>query len=266
MHFPISERVIYTPNPLAEVICQVRFPRILKIDLTLPSAFQERVKSRYPVLTESGPIAAPGPLSPEVASALGFDPALLGMQRAFDLASEDGRWRLSLTSQFVALTTVHYERWEIFKEHLLFSLDAFIAEYTPPYFSRVGLRYRDLIRRSALKLGDAKWHTLLRPHILGELSNPEVEDSADEAARQLVLRLDSPDAARVRLYHGFVKYSDQAETCYLIDADFFTESRMESRHVGDTEPTLDQFNREAGRLFRWCISDRLHTALGPIAV
>jgi uncharacterized protein (TIGR04255 family) len=77
------------------------------------------------------------------------------------------------------------------------------------------------------------------------------------------LRLDEPSAAKVRLHHGFAKYKDKSETCYLIDADFFTESRTESRNVSDAEPVLDSFNREAGRLFRWCISDRLKAAMDP---
>ena len=47
MAFPEVERVIYERNPLDEVICQLRFPAILKIDEP-PIAFQEQIRTRYP--------------------------------------------------------------------------------------------------------------------------------------------------------------------------------------------------------------------------
>jgi hypothetical protein len=46
----------------------------------------------------------------------------------------------------------------------------------------------------------------------------------------------------------------------MIDADFFTEERLERENA---RARLNEFNREAGRLFRWSISDRLHDAMGP---
>ena len=37
---PEAEWVIYETNPLHEVICQVRFPRILKLETETPIEFQ----------------------------------------------------------------------------------------------------------------------------------------------------------------------------------------------------------------------------------
>lgn len=45
MLFPPTQRVIYHKNPLVEVVCQLRFPTILKIDAEIPVAFQEAVRS-----------------------------------------------------------------------------------------------------------------------------------------------------------------------------------------------------------------------------
>jgi uncharacterized protein (TIGR04255 family) len=146
-------------------------------------------------------------------------------------------------------------------------VDGLLAEYAPPFFSRIGLRYRDLIRRSALNLSGTKWSKLLRPHVVGELEFDGAEDSAETVAKELLFRLDGPpDAAKVRLFHGFARYMSEPENGYLIDADFFTEARTESKNVRDAEPSLDHFNKEAGRLFRWCISDQLHAAMAPTDV
>ena len=176
-------------------------------------------------------------------------------------------WKVSLTSQFVAVTTTKYTKWEDFKDHLRFVVDGLLAVYAPNFFSRIGLRYRDLIRRSVLDLVGTNWSKLLKPHVVGELAFDGAEDSAETVAKELLLRLDGPpDPAKVRLFHGLARYMNEPENCYLIDADFFTESKTESKNVRDAEPTLDHFNKEAGRLFRWCISDDLHTAMAPTDV
>src|SRR5258708_12324597 len=56
MLFPESERVIYDKNPLQQVICQLRFPPILRINTEVPVAFQERVKQDYPFYQEKSEI------------------------------------------------------------------------------------------------------------------------------------------------------------------------------------------------------------------
>ena len=43
--FSNDERVIYAKRQLVEVICQLRFPEILKIDVSEPADFQERIPS-----------------------------------------------------------------------------------------------------------------------------------------------------------------------------------------------------------------------------
>jgi uncharacterized protein (TIGR04255 family) len=48
MPFPETDRVIYGKKPLDRVICQVRFPAILRIESELPTLFQETIRSQFP--------------------------------------------------------------------------------------------------------------------------------------------------------------------------------------------------------------------------
>ena len=50
MRFPERDRFIYASNPLAEVVCQVRFPRVFEIEANLPVEFQNTIKEYYPLL------------------------------------------------------------------------------------------------------------------------------------------------------------------------------------------------------------------------
>ena len=41
------DRVLYDKNPLESVICQVKFPTILRVDSELPSAFKTGYGKRF---------------------------------------------------------------------------------------------------------------------------------------------------------------------------------------------------------------------------
>ena len=43
-----QSRQIYRRRQLLEVICQLRFPDILKIESTAPAEFQDQIRAEYP--------------------------------------------------------------------------------------------------------------------------------------------------------------------------------------------------------------------------
>lgn len=257
MVFPESPRVIYQRNPLAEVVCQLRFPAILGITAEAPARFQEAIRDRYPVLQvrSANPLVNFGSaVPPDLLNALskslpGSTPAL------YDFSSADSAWRVTLAQDFLALTATRYERWEGFKDHLAIAVSALEETYRPAFYTRIGLRYRDLVTRSALKLGDVAWKELLKPHVLGVLATDRANETQSTFSDTLI---SLAEAGQVRLRHGL---SDQdGEQCYIIDADFSVENRTE---IKNATKALDALNLQSGRLFRWCIGDRLHSAMGP---
>jgi uncharacterized protein (TIGR04255 family) len=258
MPFPDSPRVIYATNPLEEVICQLKFPPILRIDSELPAGFQDRLRQDYPVLLENLGIQQLN-LPPQIAKLIGNDfPGIPG-GRVYQFASTDGIWKVGLSRDFVALSTLRYARWEEFKSRLNALVIALVDQYRPAFLARIGLRYRDVIRRSQFGLSEAPWTDLLATHILGELADANVAPSIQLTTRNTLFAL--PEAeGRVRMIHGLVQFTGSVEKCYSIDSDFFTEQRAE---VGNVFDILNVFNRQAGKLFRWCITKQLHEALGP---
>ncbi|MFM6395678.1 TIGR04255 family protein, partial [Planktothrix sp.] len=53
MKLPDYERVIYQRTPLIEVLGQLRFPTILKINNQEPYEFQEKIRFDYPIFQKS---------------------------------------------------------------------------------------------------------------------------------------------------------------------------------------------------------------------
>ena len=114
--FSSESRCIYRSNPLAEVICQLRFPEILTIETNLPAQFQEEIRDEYPQYSARKEAAAPK---------LSGTPGNLSLQKQepttnYQFVSEDGIWRVNLTSKFISLACTKYVRWEEFAKKCFF--------------------------------------------------------------------------------------------------------------------------------------------------
>jgi len=261
MPFPDSPRVIYQKNPLTEVICQLSFPAILRIDSEVPANFQGKIQKQYPIYQEAQGANLKLNFPQELAQVVGNTLSLKSGRATYQFLSADKKWKVTLTRETLSVSTVEYKRWEDFKHHLEIAFTAFIEEYKPHFFTRIGLRYQDLIQRSKLGLDDISWSELLSPPIAGELSAPEIVDRITHCINQLTIKLDD-EGGMILLNHGLVS-NEKSEDLYLIDSDFLTEQRTEVQNVNER---LDYFNKFSGRLFRWCISDRLHESLEPQSV
>ncbi|PSF37090.1 TIGR04255 family protein [Aphanothece hegewaldii CCALA 016] len=256
MNLPELERVIYERNPLVEVVCQLRFPPILKISHQEPVEFQDKIRLQYPLfeITQS---QVPSEIV-KVVQQFGLP---LQSDIAYSFRSEDQKWHLSITKDFIALTTSKYERYEQFKQRLKEAVEIFEKIYEPSFYTRVGLRYQDLIIRSNLELEDKNWSDLIAKHIASELHDSELSSLIQTLSKNMVLKTED---VQVILNHGLVTVKEphkEDEVAYLFDADFYIEQKI--KRDGNVWNVLDQFNKSARKLFRWSITDTLHKAMQP---
>ncbi len=250
-----SDRVIYARNPLAEVICQLRFPGILKIGAPAGAddlaRFQDRIRSEYPLLNDRSAAIAPG-VSLELLKAVG----LAGVV-SHEFVSADEEHKVVIGRDSIAVATLAYVRWELFREKLMVALDAFRDLYSPAFFSRIGLRYRNQIERESLGLDGQNWASLLAPQVAGPLASSHVPGVVERSAGEVGLRLTESDVATLRFGTVALESGQQA---FMIDNDFFTDRKTE---VSDASEVLDRLHARSGTVFRWCIGDRLHAAMEP---
>lgn len=257
MPFPEARREIYENNVLQEVLCQLRFPTILRIDSEVPARFQDAIRSEYPLFKQQAAPALPVDMVQAMQQLnVNFDIGPPG----YNFLTEDKRWTLGITRDFITLSTKRYERWEEFKGHLGRPLQALVEVYAPAFFSRIGLRYRNLIQRSKLNLSEnTPWSELLEPQILGMLGSKEITEEINTYGQDVLLSL-SDQRGQLHIQHGLAKVRSSREQCYVIDGDFFTTKRTT---INDAIQTLDDFNEDSRRLFHWCITDRLREAMVP---
>ena len=261
MPFPPSDREIYDRNPLQEVICQLRFPTILQVSAERPAQFQGAIRDKYPIYREEHATSA---LPNQIAEILATVPMAKGLQQPeHRFLTADETELISLTQEFIALSEKQYQNWEAFRQALMDAEVAFRSIYKPAFYSRVGLRYRDVIDKDELGLEDYHWSDLFTPHMLGELGAKNLQGLVRDIRTVSLITIPEVRGGVVRIQHGLARHPDGSKQIYLIDADFYTEERSQ---IDDAFQTLDSFNQCAGRFFRWAISDRLRNALGPTGI
>lgn len=260
MPFPESSRVYYANNPLIEVVCQIRFPAILRITAGDVSDFQEKIREDYPLYELEEPSPGFTNMPKEMATLVEQLMPKTSGPRAHKFLTRDRERFISLSQDFLALSETNYDKWGPFREEIKKAIHALSDVYEPAFFQRLGLRYIDAIYPTNLDLKEAKWSELLSPQILAELGDPDLANAIDQIRTQCVIKLSEIGDGQVKLTHGLAKDKVTSQQFYLIDADFSVEN-VEA--LEDAIRTLNEFNRLAGRLFRWAITDTLHEAMGP---
>ncbi len=239
-----KERCVYTTNPLADVICQLRFPEILTIETSLPAAFQEAIRADFPQYTALKEKHPDGKQT-----------------NNYVFMTKDGAYRVNLTSRFISLTCAKYTCWEDFAAMLDKPLAAFIQIYKPAYFERIGLRYLNFISRNALGLQDTPYRELINPCYLGVLALETVSEPA--TARSTV---DADTAlrggCRVKLHAGpgKVKHAgkEDPEVKFILDLDLYMPGNID---VNLSAGSLQTLHSQSYGLFRGAITDTLHDAM-----
>lgn len=269
---PISDspRVIYQKNPLQEVICQLRFPPILKIDSLVPFEFQDRIRNYYPLYSEvkEGIFEIPEEISRQIPAELANAiPMPISNTKNYKFSSSDEKWNINLTNSFVALTTPNYVRWEDFRNHFDMPMNALVDFYKPSFFSRVGLRYVNVINKTALGLYDIKWSQLIQPYLSGILSASDINP---ETVKNITYKseFNLEDDIFVRMIYGLRNVKNEnaenkSDEIFLIDNDFYINGKMETHNGLEI---IDRLNIWSRRLFRWCITDKLHQAMVPLSI
>ena len=115
MLFSDHSRTHYRNAPAREVICQLRFPSILTINAAEPADFQEAIRGEFPQYARRQDAAPPR------ITGLGGPNVKVEQQPPVtnhNFISEDNQWKLNLTKDFIALSTLHYSGWEEFARHL----------------------------------------------------------------------------------------------------------------------------------------------------
>lgn len=260
--FAPNDRYLYAAPPLIETICQLRFPAILSIGAQEPVAFQEAIREDYPRYMPRQDQPAPK------ISGLNTPNPVVETQKPvtnYNFISQDNRWKVNLTSGFIALSTVGYTRWEDFAGRLDKILAQFIPLYKPAFFERLGLRYVNAFSRNRLRLTESGWDELIQPAYLGLMAEPDVaEKSITKCALDVEMALGEEYKLKLHAGPGLLGDGKQdPEVKFILDNDLSAAGSIPADHVPGHLLAMHDY---ANRVFRGAITSQLHMAMGPTPI
>lgn len=257
--FSNEPRCIYRNNPLANVICQLRFPEILTIGANLPVDFQEAIRSEFPIYSARKDTPAPR---------LSGTPGNLNLQKQepvtnYQFSSADGIWTVNLTSRFISLSCSKYTCWEDFAAKLDKPLVSLIKIYKPAFFERVDLRYLNFISRKELGLEGVPYASLLQECYLGLLSEEDIaESNVLRSSLDTEVSLRGGCKAKIHAGPGLTKVKGRPdpEIKFVLDLDLYMAGNIP---VNVSAGALETLHRNADSIFRGAIKPSLHQAMEP---
>jgi len=250
---------IYEKNQIVETICQLRFPAILSIEAKEPADFQDTIRENFPRYTcREEPLPS-------------ADGGKRQTMKNHSFISADGTWKLSLTKEFIALSTMRYPGWDSFARTLDEVLCQFIKVYKPAFFERVGLRYLNAVSRKALELEGHRWNELLQPKYLGVLDDDDIrEEDVGKCSVDVEQKLDGGCNVKLHAGPGNIRRAvrteqgmqtvQESEVRFILDFDYFA-GKTELNAVAQQ---LEALHTHADRTFSDAITDVLHEAMSPV--
>lgn len=238
--FPHQADVPLERAPVAEVVCQVRFPPILRIAREEPSDFQEKVRGRFPELEIEQSLLVRLPNN--VSEGLQTEPR----PKIYRFHAPDRQTTISLGVNFYALSTTRYTHWPDFLNDLMLAHTALQAVYQPAYAIRLGLRYIDrftLANTGYTSTNDIR--SLFRPELVAPIAG-ELWEPTDNYLSQHLLQDD--DGARLALRFGY--RVEEAEPGFILDFDYYQEGQLA---LDDLAARCDRYHTAIYNAFRWCL-------------
>lgn len=250
--FPQVKEVPLGRSPLKEVICQVRFPPLLRIVNEQPVDLQERVRARFPQIEVEKGLLVQGELLSDKPLSAKSEPQI------FRFMSQDGNTVASLGLNFYALSTTTYTHWGEFLELVLFLTRTAREVYSLPYATRIGLRYINhlTLENTRVRSVGELWD-IARPEITAMLRS-ECWDDPIGMSQQLQLAGEGDEKLTIRT--GFT--ADESPI-FLLDFDYYAEGHIS---LDDLATLCERYHGVIYRAFRWCIQEGKLAVFDPVAI
>jgi uncharacterized protein (TIGR04255 family) len=251
LRFPQKAEIRLSNPPLNEVVCQVKFPPVLRIGKESPSDLQEKVRERFPQLEveQAVQVQVPGIGSQGA-------PTVHSPAPVYRFKSPEGETSISLAIDFLAVSTTHYSHWDSFLEDLRFAWAAVQAVYKPPYLTRVGLRYVNQFGYA--NTGSSSVAELISFFATELTTQLRCDAWSDPDSMTLQLLL-TQNGTQLALRTAFGR--DEGGPSMILDLDCFVEGRTS---VESLWPRLTNFHENIYAAFRWSVSDDKLAAFSPL--
>lgn len=225
-------------NFIDQAVCELRFPTLYELEGPKPPAkFALALRKEYPIqeLVESVNL---GSVQPTRANMHVFK-------------SKKQRWTVTLKAASIVLETKHYDSFSEFNDRLIAILNAAVPVIDSDFFTRVGLRYVNVIPFPRGEIQD--W---VNSALVGPLGDGVYGDVAEHSGRVIGI---TPHGGYM-LQHGLViDNSVSGLQKYSLDFDF----SQEDVPLSETMSTVQKLHELEFSTFCWALGPAAKAHLGP---
>lgn len=227
----------YKRNFLKQAVCEFRFPTLMELGETRPpTILVAALRKEYPHLE----------LANEVT--IGIGGAASGSNNAHIFRSAKLNWTVSLKQSALSIETTAYSGYPQMKERVLRVVESASKIIDSDFFTRVGLRYINVIDSD-----DDPIDGWVNPQLVQPLLSRQFTGVHEYAGR---LQLVADDGGCL-LQHGIRlkqprRDGKAVEAEYLLDIDSFRNEVS----ITDTEFAMDAMHSQAFDVFDWAISSK----------
>jgi uncharacterized protein (TIGR04255 family) len=234
---PAVPQAHYSKNLIATAVCELRFPVMFELDDGRPSPdFARALRKDYPnyafrkdiALGEGGMAHVPG--------------------HAF--SSKNKKWTIVLRNSALTLETSNYESYEDFESRLAVLIEASQKAIDSDFYTRVGLRYINLLPVNAPDVSG--W---VNPNLAGPLATGVYGDVLELWQRVR----GRTDIGGYNFSHG-VQQAAEGPSKYVLDIDFFRDDAVDLK---ETRSLVRKLHDQAFSLFVWTLGPKALSHLGP---
>jgi uncharacterized protein (TIGR04255 family) len=250
--FPSTEHIPLRNPPLREVICQVRFPPILKIVDESPTRFQDAIREYFPNYRSDQEIHAE--ISPgQPVRSLQANP------QTHRFADRDEVRTVSLGLDFFAVSTTQYAGWSPFAQVLRYVTEAIQNVYQITYSRRIGLRYINILntKNTDTDLFDPDVLDMLRSELTFLLKS----ESIQEPYLGLTQLRAEQEEGKFTIRSGIIQ--EDNKPAFILDFDRFVEHDIELE-IDDLLERCERYHADIYNAFRWCITQKSLAVFEPL--
>ena len=238
LNVPPAGPAHYPRNFIRQAVCELRFPTIFEIeDQRPPASFWKVVRKDFPVH--------------DVLKNVNLGLASIAQANAHQFRSKQSRWTVVLRTSAITLETSRYDSFEEFERQLSTVVEAAKQTIDSDFFTRVGLRYINM-----LPCAPGEVDGWVNPSLIGPLAQGVYGD-VEEHAQQV---RGSTDCGGYFFQHGIgADGGPSGRKGYILDFDFYREEVG----VEEAMATVRRLHDLEFCMFTWALGDKAHVFLDP---
>lgn len=226
-NIPKVASVHYQRNFLEKVVCELRFPTLYGLERGKPPAsLANALRKEFP--------------DHAIIDGLNITAGAVGQDFGYSFANKKRKTSVSFRSSALSIETTAYRSFEDFMNCVLFVAEAAKEAIDSDFFTRLGLRYINVMPYERGGISD--W---INPALVSPLASGIFGDPGEYSGRIVV----ADEVGGFLFQHGIGKHADSGKMKYLLDYDFWREDV----DFSTLKSTMNELHEMEFGLFHWSL-------------